>query len=59
MEYLWENVRKVLVHQTKIEEVFFRETDSALLDDGSDDLIQMQIPYLIPFIKARSHADAM
>jgi hypothetical protein len=34
MEYLWDNVPKVLVHQTKIGEVFFWETgDSALLDD--------------------------
>jgi hypothetical protein len=59
MEYLWDNVRKVLVHQTKIGNVFFRETDSALLDDGSDDIIQMQIPHLIPFIQAMSHAGAM
>ncbi len=59
MEYLWDNVRKVLVHQTKIGDVFLRETDSALLDDSSDDVVQLQIPHLIPFIKARSHAGAM
>ncbi len=53
------NVCKVFVHQTKIGEVFFQETDSALLDDGSNDVIQMQIPRLIPFIEARSHAGAM
>ncbi len=59
MEYLQDNVCKVLVHQTKIGEVFLQETDSALLDDGSDDVIQMQIPHLITFIKARSHAGVM
>jgi hypothetical protein len=59
MEYLWDNVCKVLVHQTKIGDVFFQETDSALLADSSDDVIQMQIPHLIPFIKARSHAGTM
>ncbi len=59
MEYLQDDVCEVLVHQTKIEDVFLRETDSALLDDGSDDVIQMQIPHLIPFIKARSHAGVM
>jgi hypothetical protein len=59
MKYLWDDVRKVLVHQMKIGDVFLRETDSALLDYGSDDVIQMQIPHLIPFIKARSHAGAM
>ncbi len=46
--------REVLVHQTKIGEVFFQEDDSTLLDDGSNDIIQMQIPHSIPFIKARS-----
>ncbi len=51
MEYLWDNVHEVLVHQTKIGDVF--------LHDGSDDVIQMQIPHLIPFIEARSHAGAM
>jgi hypothetical protein len=40
MEYLWEDVREVLVHQTKIGYVFLQETDSALLDDDSDDIIQ-------------------
>jgi hypothetical protein len=59
MEYLWDNVREVLVHQTKIGDVFLQETDSALLYDGSDDVIQMQIPHSIPFIEARSHAGAM
>jgi hypothetical protein len=59
MEYLQDNVREVLVHQMKIGEVFFQETDSAILDDGSNDVIQMQIPHLIPFIEARSHAGAM
>ncbi len=59
MEYLWDNVRKVLVHQTKIGNAFLQEANSALLDDGSDDVIQMQIPHLIPFIKARSHAGAV
>jgi hypothetical protein len=59
MEYLWDDVRKVLVHQTKIGDVFLQETDSALLDDGSDDIIQMQIPHSIPFIEARSHAGMM
>ncbi len=52
MEYLQDNVHQVLVHQTKIGEVFIRKTDSALLDDGSDDVKQMQIPHLIPFIEA-------
>jgi hypothetical protein len=56
MEYLRDNVREVLVHQTKIGEVFIQETDSALLDDSSDDVIQMQIPHSIPFLKAMSHA---
>jgi hypothetical protein len=46
MEYLWDDVREVLVHQTKIGDVFLRETDSALLDDGSDDIIQMKDPPL-------------
>jgi hypothetical protein len=41
MEYLWDNVCEVPVHQTKIGDVFFQETDSALLDDGSDDVLQM------------------
>jgi hypothetical protein len=59
MEYFWDNVHKVLVHQSKIREVFFQEDDSTLLDDGSNDIIKMQISYLIPFIKARSHASAM
>jgi hypothetical protein len=59
MEYLWDNVCKVLVHQTKIGEVFFQETNSAHLDDGSNDVIQMQIPHSIPFIKVRSHAGAI
>ncbi len=59
MEYLWDNVHKVLVHQTKIGDVFLRETDSALLDDSSDDVVQMQICHSIPFIEARSHAGAM
>jgi hypothetical protein len=59
MEYLWDNVSKVLVHQTKIGEVFTKKTDSALLDDSSDDIIQMQIPHLIPFIAARSQLGAM
>ncbi len=59
MEYLWDDVREVLVHQTKIGDVFLQETDSALLDDGRDDVIQMQIPHLIPFIEARSHEGAM
>jgi hypothetical protein len=59
MEYLWADVREVLVHQTKIGDVFLQETNSALLDDGSDDVIQMQIPQLISFIKARSHVGAM
>jgi hypothetical protein len=59
MEYLRDNVCKVLVHQKKIGEVFFQETDSALLDDGSNDVIQMQIPHLILFIEARSHAGIM
>jgi hypothetical protein len=58
MEYLREDVHKVLVSQTKIGDVFLQETDSALLDDGSDDIIQMQIPHLILFLKARSHAGA-
>ncbi len=34
-------------------------TDSALLDDSSDDAIQMQIPHSIQCIKARSHAGAI
>ncbi len=59
MKYLWDDVREVLVHQTTFGDVFLQETDSALLDDGSDDVIQMQIPHLIPFIEARSHAGAM
>ncbi len=59
MEYLRDNVCEVLGHQTMIGDVFFQETDSALLDDGSDEVIQMQIPHLIPFIEARSHAGAM
>ncbi len=59
MEYLWVNVCKILVHQTKIGDIFLQEIDSAPLDDGSDDVIQMQIPHLIPFIEARSHAGAM
>ncbi len=59
MEYLQDNVHEVLVHQTKIGDVFLRETDSALLDDGSDDVIQMQISLLIPFIKAGSHVGVM
>jgi hypothetical protein len=59
MEYLRDNVREVLVHQMKIGDVFLRETDSALFDDSSDDVVQMQIPHSIPFIKARSHAGAM
>ena len=58
MEYFWHNVPKVLVHQTKIGEVFFSEDDSTLLDDGSNDIIQMQIPHSIPFMEARSHAGA-
>jgi hypothetical protein len=59
MEYFWDNVRKVLVHQTKIGDVLFPETDSTLLDDGSNDITQMQIPHLIPLIEARYHAGAM
>ncbi len=59
MEYLRDNVREVLVHQTKIGDVVLQETDSALFDDGSDDVVQMQIPHLIPFIEARSHAGTM
>ncbi len=59
MEYIRDDFRKVLVHQTKIGDVFLKKTDSALIDDGSDDVIQMQIPHLIPFIKARSHAGGM
>jgi hypothetical protein len=59
MEYLRDNVCKILVHQTKIGEVFFQEADSALLDDGSNDVIQMQIPHLISFIEARSHTGTM
>jgi hypothetical protein len=59
MEYLWDNVHEVLVHQTKIGDVFLQETDSALFDDGSDDVVQIQIPHSIPFIEARSHAGAM
>ncbi len=59
MEYLWDDVCKVLVHQAKIGNVFLQETDSALLDDSSDDVIQMQIPHSIPFIEARSLAGAM
>jgi hypothetical protein len=47
------------VHQTKIGEVFFCKTNSALLEDGSDDVIQMQIPHIIPFIEAMSHGGAM
>jgi hypothetical protein len=54
-----DDVSKVLVHQTKIGDVSLWETDSALLDDGIDDIIQMQIPHSIPFIEARSHAGAM
>jgi hypothetical protein len=59
MEYLRDNVCKVLVHQIKIGDVFVQETDSAILDDDSDDIIQMQIPHMIPFIEARSHVGAM
>jgi hypothetical protein len=59
MEYLQDNVCEVLVHQTKIGDVFLQETDSALLDDSSDDVVQMQILHSIPFIEARSHAGAM
>jgi hypothetical protein len=59
MEYLWYDTHKVLVHQTKIGDVFLQETDSALLDDGSDDVLQMQIPHSMPLIEARSHAGAM
>jgi hypothetical protein len=59
MEYLWDNVSKVLVHQTKIEEIFMQESYSALFDDSGDYVIQLQISYLIPFIKASPHAGAM
>ncbi len=59
MEYFWDNVREVLVHHTKIGDVFFQETDSALLDDGSNDIIQMQITHSVSFVEARSHAGAM
>jgi hypothetical protein len=59
MEYFLDNVCEVLIHQTKIGEAFFQENDSTLLDDGSNDIIQMQIPHSIPFIEARSHAGAM
>ncbi len=56
MEYLRDNVCKILVHRTKIGDVFLQETDSALLDDSSDDVVRMQIRHSIPFIEARSHA---
>jgi hypothetical protein len=59
MEYLWDNVCKVLVHKTKIGDVFLQEADSALLDDSSDDVVLMQIHHSIPFIEAWSHAGAM
>ncbi len=59
MKYLWDNVCEVLVHQTKIGDVFLQETDSALLDDRSDDVVQMQVCHFIPFIEAGSHAGAM
>ncbi len=58
-EYLRDDVHEVLVPQTKIGDVFLQKTDSALLDDGSDDVLQMQIPHLIPCIKARSNVGAM
>ncbi len=45
MECLWDDDREVIVHQMKIGDVFLQETDSALLDDDSDDVIQMQIPH--------------
>ncbi len=59
MEYLRDNVCEVLVHQMKIGDVFLQETDSALLDDSSDYVVQMQIGHSISFIEARSHAGAM
>ncbi len=59
MKYLRDNVREVLVHQMKIGDVFLQETYSALLDDSSDDVVQMQICHSIPFIKARSRVGAM
>jgi hypothetical protein len=59
MEFLWDNVCKVLVHEMKIGEILTQETDFALLDDSRDYVIQLQISYSIPFIKARSHAGAM
>jgi hypothetical protein len=43
----------------KIGDVFLQETYSALLDDSSDDIVQMQICHSMPFIKARTHAGAM
>jgi hypothetical protein len=43
MEYFWDNVCEVLVHQTKIGEVFFQEDDSTLLDDGSNDIIRSHV----------------
>jgi hypothetical protein len=46
MEYLQDNVRKVLGHQTKTGEVFFYEDDSTLLDDGSNDIFSNADPPL-------------
>jgi hypothetical protein len=59
MEYFQDNDPKVLVHQMKIGDVFFQVDDSTLLDNGGNDIIQMQIPHLLSFIEARSHAGAM
>ncbi len=55
MEYFWDNVREVLVHQTKIGEVFFWEDDSTLIDDGSNDTIQMQTPHNVRMYHRKSY----
>ncbi len=50
---------EVLIHQTKIGEIFTQETNTALLDDGSDYIIRLQISYMIQFIEARTYADVI
>ena len=51
-----DNICKVLIDQTQVEQILICETGEAFLDNRSDDVVQVQFLDSVPFVEAGSHA---
>jgi hypothetical protein len=56
MACFWDNICKVLIDQTQVEQVLIGETGEAFLDNHSNDVVQVQFFDSVPFVEAGSHA---